>query len=104
MISLSILRHSKYGRDAFLAMRKKMKKYKAALIPVLASSVTLILLSGATSVLAQDTTYPEEYMQQHDGGDRAEYLQEMEHSDPRFYVPPVNDASLSSTDNNVPSN
>jgi hypothetical protein len=85
-------------------MRKKMKKYKAALIPVLASSVTLILLSGATSVLAQDTTYPEEYMQQHDGGDRAEYLQEMEHSDPRFYGPPVNDASLSSTDNNVPSN
>jgi hypothetical protein len=29
-------------------------------------------------------------MQQHDGGDRAEYLQEMESSDPSFYVPPVN--------------
>jgi hypothetical protein len=36
-------------------------------------------------------------MQQHDGGDRNEYLQEMEHSDPWFYVPPVNDASLSAT-------
>jgi hypothetical protein len=44
-------------------------------------------------------------MQQHDGGDRAEYLQEMEHSDPPFYVPPVSDASLSpTTDNNVPAN
>jgi hypothetical protein len=30
-------------------------------------------------------------MQQHDGGDRAEYLQEMESSDPPFYVPPVAD-------------
>jgi hypothetical protein len=80
-----------------------MKKYIVPLIPVLAVSATLILLSGATSVIAQDTPYPEEYMQQHDGGDRAEYLQEMEHSDPWLYVPPVNDASLSS-DNNVPSN
>ena len=37
-----------------------------------------------TSVFAQDAPYSEEYMQQHDGGDRAEYLQEMEHSDPSF--------------------
>jgi hypothetical protein len=44
----------------------------------------------------------EEYMQQHDGGDRAEYLQEMEHNDPWFYVPPVNDASLSATTENYP--
>jgi len=29
-------------------------------------------------------------MAQHDGGDRAAYLQEMENSDPSFYVPPVN--------------
>ena len=44
-------------------------------------------------------------MQQHDGGDRAEYLQEMEHSDPWFYVPPVNDASISTTiTNNVTAN
>jgi hypothetical protein len=38
-------------------------------------------------------------MQQHDGGDRAEYLQEMEHSDPEFYVPPVNDASFPVSNN-----
>jgi hypothetical protein len=43
-------------------------------------------------------------MQQHDGGDRAEYLQEMENSDPWFYVPPVSDASLSTTESNVPVN
>ena len=44
-------------------------------------------------------------MQQHDGGDRAEYLQEMEHSDPWFYVPPVNDVSISTTiTNNVTAN
>jgi hypothetical protein len=33
-------------------------------------------------------------MQEHDGGDRAEYLQEMEHDDPMFYAPPINDASF----------
>jgi hypothetical protein len=54
--------------------------------------------------MAQDRPYSEEYMQQHDGGDRAEYLQEMDHSDPWFYVPPVSDASLSTTDSNVPVN
>jgi hypothetical protein len=43
-------------------------------------------------------------MQHHDGGDRAEYLQEMENSDPWFYVPPVSDASLSTTESNVPVN
>jgi hypothetical protein len=59
-----------------------------------------VLLSffAATSVLAQDTQ-SEEYMRQHDGGDRAEYLQELEHSDPLFYVPPVNDASFPATNN-----
>ena len=41
-----------------------------------------------TPVFAQDTPYSEEYMQQH--GDRAEYLQEMESSDPPFYVPLAN--------------
>jgi hypothetical protein len=34
-------------------------------------------------------------MQQHDGGDRVEYLQEVEHSDSLFYVPPSNDAKSS---------
>jgi hypothetical protein len=28
----------------------------------------------------------------------------MEHSDPWFYVPPVNDASFSTTNNNWPAN
>jgi hypothetical protein len=80
-----------------------MKSYKIPLILVLASA-TLISLFEATSALAQGTPYDEEYMQQHDGGDRAEYLQEMESSDPRIYVPPVNDASHSTPVNNVPSN
>jgi hypothetical protein len=44
----------------------------------------------ASIAYAQDTPYSEEYMRQHDGGDRAEYLQEMEHSDGSFYVPPAN--------------
>ncbi len=39
---------------------------------------------ATTSALAQDDPYSEEYMRQHDGGDRAEYLQEMEHSDALF--------------------
>jgi hypothetical protein len=56
----------------------------------------------------EDAPYSEEYMAQHDGGDRAEYLQEMEYSDPWFYVPPVNDASLSTTtdttDSDLPAN
>jgi len=43
-------------------------------------------------------------MRQHDGGDRAEYLQEMEHSDPLFYVPPVNDVSFSTPNNSISAN
>ena len=39
-------------------------------------------------------------MAQHDGGDRDEYLQEVEHSDPRPHVPPANAASLSTINNN----
>jgi hypothetical protein len=78
---------------------------KKALLPILAVLSFTMLLSffAATSAFAQDRLYSEEYMQQHDGGDRAEYLQEMEHSDPWFYVPPVNDASLSTTNNNATS-
>ena len=66
------------------------------------------VIFATTSAFAQDTPYSEGYMAQHDGGDRAEYLQEMEHSDPWLYVPPVNDASISSstpsptTNNTVP--
>jgi hypothetical protein len=34
----------------------------------------LISFFAATSVFAQDVPYSEEYMKQHDGRDRAEYL------------------------------
>jgi hypothetical protein len=63
---------------------------------------TMLSLFTVTTAFAQDTPYGEEYMQQHDGGDRNEYLQEMEHGDPWFYVPPSNDASLSVTTDNYP--
>lgn len=83
-----------------------MTKY--LVLPVLAVLGFTIVLSffAVTSVFAQDAPYSEEYMKQHDGGDRAEYLQEMEHSDPLFYVPPVNDATLSTTTTNssIPAN
>jgi hypothetical protein len=74
-----------------------MKK-KYLILPILAVLGYAILLSFfvATLALAQDTPHSEEYMQQHDGGDRAEYLEEAEHNDPPFYVSPVNDTSLSS--------
>jgi hypothetical protein len=51
-----------------------------------------VLLSSfvAASKFAQDTPYSEEYMQEHDGGNRAESLQEVEHNDPSFYVPSTN--------------
>lgn len=66
-------------------------------------STMLLSFFAATSAFAQGIPYNEEYMQKHDGGDRAEYLQEMEHSDPWFYVPPVNDASFPAADN-LPAN
>ena len=50
----------------------------------------LLTMSVTVTAFAQDATNNEEYMAQHDGGDRAAYLQEMEHSDPSFYVPPTN--------------
>ena len=79
-----------------------MEKYLTVttMLAVLGSTVLLLSSFVATSVLAQDTPYSEEYMQQHDGGDRDEYLQEMEHSDPELYVPPMNDASFSATATN----
>jgi hypothetical protein len=80
---------------------------RKAMLPIVAEvSFTMVLsFFAATSAFAQDRPHSEEYMQQRDGGDRAEYLQEMEHSDPWFYVPPVNDASISTTiTNNVTAN
>jgi hypothetical protein len=55
-----------------------MKKH--LVLPILAVLGSTIVLSffAATSALAQDDPYSEKYMRQHDGGDRAEYLQEME--------------------------
>jgi hypothetical protein len=84
-----------------------MKRY--LILPMLAvvgfTGFTMLLsFFTATSAFAQERPYSEEYMQHHDGGDRAEYLQEMENSDPWFYVPPVSDASLSTTESNVPVN
>ena len=81
-----------------------MKRY--LIMPILAVVGFTMLLSFFAAASAFAQTYPrsEEYMQQHDGGDRAEYLQEMENSDPWFYVPPVNDVSLSTTDSNLPVN
>lgn len=69
-------------------------------IPILAAiSLTMLLPFFALPyALAQDAIQSEEFMQQHDGGDRVEYLQEVEHSDSSFYVPPSNDASLQSSD------
>jgi hypothetical protein len=68
-----------------------------SMLAVLGFTIVLPFFA-ATSVFAQDI-HSEEYMQQHDGGDRAEYLQELEHSDPLFYVPPVNDASFPAANN-----
>ena len=61
----------------------------------------LLSFFATTSVFAKDTPHhhSEEYMQQHDGGDRAEYLQELEEDDPPFYVPPVDKTSFPAANN-----
>ena len=85
-----------------------MKKHLVLTMLAVLGSAIVLSYFATTSAFAQDTPYSEGYMAQHDGGDRAEYLQEMEHSDPWLYVPPVNDASISSstpsptTNNTVP--
>jgi hypothetical protein len=75
-----------------------MKYLVLSILPIL-GSVMLLSFFSLTSSSAETYSHTEEYMQQHDGGDRAEYLQEMEHSDPLLYVPPVNDASFPATNN-----
>lgn len=69
-----------------------MNRYPSVLIPMLVLAGLTMLLSfiATNSAFAQDAPYSEDYMQQHDGGDRAEYLQEMEYDDPSLYVPPAN--------------
>ena len=79
-----------------------MKKYLVLLMLAVLGSTVLLFIS--TSAFAQDAPYSEEHMAQHDGGDRTEYLQEMEHSDHAFYVPPVNDGSNPTANNNQPAN
>jgi hypothetical protein len=80
---------------------RTMKIYLVLPMFVLSSIMPLFI---STSVFAQDAPYSEEQMAQHDGGDRAEYLQEMEQSDPAFYVPPAKNSSNMTTNNNVPAN
>ena len=77
-----------------------MQKHLALLVLAVFGSAIVLSLFAATFVFAQGTPYSEKYMEQHDGGDRNEYLQEMEHSDPEFYVPAVSEAS--SLDSSVP--
>jgi hypothetical protein len=68
-----------------------MQGYLIILLTLVIVGLTLVVSSSVTTaVLAQDDPYSEEYMAQHDGGDRAEYLQDMKNGDPYFYVPPVN--------------
>jgi hypothetical protein len=74
-----------------------MQKHLALQVLAVFGSAIVLSLFAATSVFAQGTPYSEEYMEQHDGGDRNEYLQEMEHSDPEYYVPAVSGASSPSS-------
>lgn len=67
-----------------------MKRYMALPILTIVGLTMLLSFIAINSAFAQNAPYNEEYMQQHDGGDRAEYLQEIGHSDPSFYVPPTN--------------
>ena len=66
-----------------------MKRYQVSTLAVVGLTM-LLSLSVTITAFAQDAPSSQEYVAQHDGGDRAEYLQEMEHSDPSFYVPPAN--------------
>jgi hypothetical protein len=74
-----------------------MQKHLALLVLAVFGSTIVLSLLAATTVFAQGTPYSEEYMEQHDGGDRNEYLQEMEHNDPEFYVPAVSEVNSTSS-------
>ena len=70
-------------------------KYLVQLMLAVIVSTIVLSFFATTSVFAKDTHYSKEYLKQHDGGDRAKYLQELEEQDdPAFYVPPVNDTSI----------
>lgn len=72
------------------------------MLGVLASTMMLSLFVP-TSALSQNTPHNEDTAQ-YDGGDKAEYLQELKYSDPLFYVPPVNETSYQAQSNNTPTN
>ena len=67
-----------------------MKRYLVLSMLAMVGLTMLLSTFVTITAFAQDAPSSEEYMAQHDGGDRAAYLQEMEHNDPPFYVPPAN--------------
>ncbi|MGA7692947.1 MAG: hypothetical protein WBM37_09995 [Nitrososphaeraceae archaeon] len=67
-----------------------MKRYLVLSMLAVVALAMLLSMFVTITAFAQDAPNSEEYMAQHDGGDRAAYLQEMEQSDPTFYVPPAN--------------
>jgi hypothetical protein len=67
-----------------------MTRYQVLSMLAVVGLTMLLSMSVTITAFGQDAPNNEEYMAQHDGGDRAAYLQEMEHSDPSFYVPPTN--------------
>jgi hypothetical protein len=67
-----------------------MKRNLTLQMLVIVGLTMLLSFVALNSAFAQNAPYSEEYMQQHDGGDRAEYLQEVEYDDPLMYVPPAN--------------
>jgi hypothetical protein len=54
-----------------------MKKHLALTMLAVLGSAIVLSFFATTSAFAQDTPYSEEYMAQHDGGDRNEYLHEV---------------------------
>jgi hypothetical protein len=67
-----------------------MKRYQVLSMLAVVGLTMLLSMFVTITAFTQDAPNNDEYMGQHDGGDRAAYLQEMEHSDPSFYVPPTN--------------
>jgi hypothetical protein len=66
-----------------------MRRYLVLSMLAVVAIAMLLSMFVTITAFAQDAPNGEEYMAQHDGGDRAAYLQEKEHSDPFFYVPPA---------------
>jgi hypothetical protein len=58
--------------------------------PLLTTVAAAVHACASSSIYVSQETVKK---MQHDGGDRNEYLQEMEHSDPEFYVPTGSEAN-----------